>query len=212
MLDRPARRTLRPALEAVARPLHRAGVSPNALTGVGLAVGVAACVAAGLAAWGWALALWLANRLLDGLDGPVARLAWSEDSRRAELGGYLDIVADFLVYGAFVAGCAVGRPDARLACVVLLVSYYVNGTAFLAFSSVAERLRARGDERVGAAGDRSLNFVGGLAEGTETVVAHGLMVLVPSWMVTTAWVFAGIVAVTVVQRVVHARRVLVGTR
>jgi len=197
MLDRSARALTAPLQRAVARRLAARRVSPDMLTVVGFAVGVGACVAAALTWWAWALALWLANRALDGLDGSVARVSGCTDR-----GGFLDIVTDFAIYGGFVVGVAVGVPDARLACAALLATYYVNGSAFLALSSLAERRGLTlGDER-------SLRFVGGLAEGTETILVHALFCLFPGHAAVIAWAFAAAVAFTAVQRVVVALSVL----
>jgi phosphatidylglycerophosphate synthase len=191
MFDARARRLLAPLLEATGSRLADAGIPSLALTGLGWAIGVGACVAVAHQSWRLALVLWLANRMLDGLDGPVARSRGASD-----LGGFLDIVADFSIYAGFVVGVAVAVPEARLACVVLLTAYYVSGTAFLALSSLVER-------RGGAVGDgRSLRFVGGLAEGTETVVVYALICLVPAWTLGIVWVFTVAVALTAVQRVV----------
>lgn len=197
VLDAPARRLLSRPLRAAGGRLARLGVTPNQLTAAGFALGVAAAVAAAVAWWAVALALWLASRLADGLDGAVARAVGASD-----VGGYLDIVADFTVYGAFVVGVAVAVPDARLACAVLLLTYYVNGTALLAFSSLAERQRLEGRD------DRSVRFVGGLAEGTETIAVHSLFCLLPGAAATIAWAFAGAVALTAVWRVRLAVRAL----
>lgn len=200
MLDAPLRRRLGPALERAAAPLARLGLGPTALTAAGTVTALAAAVAAGRAAWWTALTLWLVSRVFDGLDGPLARSTGSA----SDVGGFLDIVADFTAYGAFVVGCGTGQPDARLACLALLGTYYVNGTALLAFSSLAERRR----DSVPAGDERSLRFLGGLAEGTETIVVHALMVAMPARMATVAWVFAGVVTVTIVQRVVAGVRLL----
>lgn len=200
MLDHEVRTRLRPALDVAAAWLSQAGVSAQALTAVGLLLGVGSAVAAGAAAWSLALALWLLSRVADGLDGPVARHRGGGTDR----GGYLDVVADFAVYGAFVFGCAVGRPDARIALFALLLAYYVNGTAFLALSSIVER-RA---QRTGLEDERSFVFVRGIAEGTETIVVHAAMVLFPAAMAMIASAFAVAVAITVVQRVALAVRLL----
>lgn len=192
MLDVPVRRALAPSLDRVGAALADAGVPPLALTASGFAAGLAACVAVTRHAWAAALVLWLVNRLLDGLDGPTARRCGATD-----LGGFLDIVADFTVYAGFVLAVGVAVPDARIACLALLTAYYVSGTAFLALSSLLER---RGSP--GASADRrSLRFVGGLAEGTETVIVYVLFCLLPQHAELIAWVFAAAVAVTVVQRV-----------
>lgn len=197
MLDAPVRRALAPTLDRAARWLAAWGVRAGALTTAGWLAGVGACAAAALRLWPLALALWLGNRLLDGLDGPVARLGSPTDR-----GGFLDIVADFSVYGGFVVGVAIGVPAARLACVVLLAAYYVSGTALLALSSLTERRALPGGD------DRSLRFAGGLAEGTETVVVYVLFCLLPQQAAGIAWGFAAAVGITAVQRVVVASRVL----
>ena len=190
MLDRPVRRLLAPGLDAAAVRLHALGVRPLTVTAAGWVAGVGACVSAGLQAWWLALLLWMVNRLLDGLDGPLARRRTPTD-----LGGFLDIVADFSVYAGFVVAVAIAVPDARVACLALLAAYYVSGTAFLALSSLLER---RGD----TGGDgRSLRFVGGLAEGTETVIVYALFCLFPDQAAVIAWIFTAAVAVTAAQRI-----------
>ena len=197
MLDRRARAILAPVLEAAAHRLGRTGIRANRLTLTGFLAGIGACAAAALALWPAALVLWYANRTLDGLDGVVAR-----QRRATDLGGFLDIVSDFTIYGGFVLGVAIARPPARLACVALLVAYYVSGTALLALSSLAERRAlATGDER-------SLRFVGGLAEGTETVIVYTLFCAFPGAAEWIAWSFAAAVGITAGQRVAMGLRQL----
>jgi phosphatidylglycerophosphate synthase len=139
--------------------------------------------------------LWFANRILDGLDGPVARARGTSD-----LGGFFDIMADFAVYGGFVVGVAIAVPPARLASVVLLLCYYVSGTALLALSSLLERRGRSSDEQ------RSLRFTGGLAEGAETIVVYTLFCLLPGSAQPIAWGFAAAVGITALQRVVFGAR------
>lgn len=199
MLDLPIRRQLAPALDATAAKLQRRGIRPGWVTAGGLAVGVAACVAAALGAWTAALALWLANRLLDGLDGPLARRG-----RPTALGGLLDFSADFVVYSGFVVAVAIAEPQARMACVVLLATYLVNNVVLLSFSSLVERLGLElGDER-------SLRLTTGLAEGTETIIAYTLFCLFPGSSEVIAWAFATLVGITAFQRVLYAARALDG--
>ena len=191
------RNLLSPQLATGGARLAAWGVPPLALTLLGWGYGVGACVAAGFGAWTIALVLWLTNRLADGLDGPVARAGAPSD-----LGGFLDIVSDFSIYGGFLVGVAIAVPSARLAALVLLATYYISGTAFLALSSLLERRRQTlGDER-------SLRFVGGLAEGTETVLAYVALCLFAGRAALICWTFAAMVAITALQRVVLAVRVL----
>ncbi len=204
MLDAPVRRALGPTLDTLAAGIARLGISATTLTVAGWVVGVGAVAFAATGHWHLALVGWLLNRVLDGLDGPVARLTGSTD-----LGGFLDIVADFSIYGGFVIGAAIAVPDARLACLVLLGTYYLSGTAFLALSSVLER---RGEAaRADHADGRSLLFVGGLAEGTETVIVYALICLLPQHLEVIAWLFAAAVAVTAVQRIMLGIHLLRGS-
>lgn len=198
MLDDAIRRALAPTLDRAGPRLAGLGLTTASLSVAGLVLGLASSVAAALALWPVALVLWPLSRVFDLLDGAVARAADDVNERD----GWLDIVADFTVYGGFVVGCGIGQPDARVACLVLLGTYYLNGSAFLAFSSASERLER---ERPGTA---TFHFQRGLAEGTETVVVHTLMVAVPSVMPTIAWAFAAVVAVTILQRVREAWRTL----
>lgn len=197
MLDRPVRRVLGPVLDRIGRRLAAAGVPANRLTAAGFVLGVAAAAVAATSRWWLALALWLISRVFDGLDGAVARAGTPSDA-----GAFLDIVADFTVYGAFVVGVAVAVPDARLACAVLLFTYYVNGASLLAYSSLAER------RRLAARDERSVRFLGGLTEGTETVIVHSLFCVLPAAAALIAWVFAAGVGATALWRVVFAARAL----
>ncbi|MGI8714921.1 MAG: CDP-alcohol phosphatidyltransferase family protein [Solirubrobacteraceae bacterium] len=193
MIDQLVRGRLAPSLDRAAARLSSRYVSPGSLTLAGLLAGLGACVSVASSLWGLALVLWLLNRLLDGLDGALARRRGA-----TELGGLLDFTADFVVYSGFVVGLAIAHPGARLACVVLLATYLVNNVALLTFSSVIERLGLRlGDER-------SLRLTTGLAEGAETIVVYALFCLLPGSSAVIAWAFAGLVGLTAVQRVAQA--------
>jgi phosphatidylglycerophosphate synthase len=197
MFDRRARELCRPVLDGAGGRLARLGVRANALTAVGWLVGVGACVAVSQRQWMMALVAWMANRVIDGLDGALAR-------RRGvtELGGYLDLLADFSVSAGFVVALALAEPTTRAAAVVLLFSYYLSGTALLAGSALLDRRGvARGD-------DRSINFLGGLAEGLETMVAYVVILIVPSRVTWVEWTFAAMVFVTALQRIDGVRRAL----
>ena len=197
MLDATMRTALAPALDAGARRLDRAHLGPGAVTAVGLAVGIACCVAAALAWWPLALALWLANRTLDGLDGALARIRGATD-----LGGMLDFLADFVVYAGFPVGVAIAVADARLAACALLAAYLLNNVALLSLSSLIERREIElGDER-------SLRFTAGLTEGTETILCYSLVCLLSAHAGTIFWVFAAMVMITVAQRIRLAVKIL----
>lgn len=210
MLDAPARRLLDRPLSELARLLDRPFVSQNGLTMLGLATGLASAATAAAQLWWWALGLWLFSRAMDGLDGPLARrrrsteLGNPEHSPTSEAGGFLDITADFAVYGATVVGVAIGATRQYdvdwLPFLLVLLAYYVNGTAFLAFSSIAERTGRQRED------GRSLSFLGGLAEGTETIAVHSLWLVVPAHAGLIATVWAAVVGVSATQRIVAGFR------
>ncbi|MCX6463652.1 MAG: CDP-alcohol phosphatidyltransferase family protein [Pseudonocardiales bacterium] len=204
MFDARARRLLARPLDRAAAALDVPGVTPDRLTVLGLVLGLASAGAAALGWWAAAVLLWWASRLADGLDGPLARRRGGRD---AGAGGFLDITADFTVYGATVVGVAVGSSAALgdgplWPFLLVLLAYYVNGAAFLAFSSIAERTGRTIDD------GRSLSFLGGLAEGVETVVVHTLWLLLPFWAPQIAVVWAAVVGVSAAHRVVGGYRAL----
>lgn len=210
MLDARARRYLDRPLSHVARLVDRPQVSPNRLTMLGLVAGLASAGAAAGQLWWWALGLWWFSRVMDGLDGPLARRrratrhGITDASRESEAGGFLDITADFVVYGATVVGVAIGATgqyDADwLPFLLVLLAYYVNGTAFLAFSSIAERTGRQRED------GRSLSFLGGLAEGTETIVVHSVWLVFPGHAGVIAAAWAVVVAASAAQRIVAGFR------
>jgi len=198
MIDKEMRAALAPLVDRAARRLARQGVAPLAVTILGLAVALAASVAAAFSMWWLALGLWLLSRIPDGIDGALARASGGG----TPFGGWADISADLAAYGTFVVGCAIGNPDARIACLFLLLTYYLNGGSLLALSAAAsERQIDRPDER-------SFHFPRSLAEGTETIVAHSLMVLIPAWMPAIAWTFSALVLATILQRIPLAIKML----
>ena len=197
MLDSSIRSQIVPGLNRFGQRLADRGVKANHLTAVGFVIGVGACVAVGTGRWGLGLVLWLVNRGVDGLDGSVARA-----NGPTELGGFLDIVADFAIYGGLLVGFGFAGEELRLPALLCFLAYYLNGTAFLAWSSLAERLK------LGEGGDgRSLDFsTAGLTEGSETIIVMSVALLWRSQAEVILWIFAGAVFVTVLQRVAFVIR------
>ena len=198
MLDGWARRLIDPALVRMASGLAGAGVSANAVTITACVVGLAAAGAIALGHLWLGLAFLLLSRLGDGLDGAVARIKGKTD-----FGGYLDIVLDFVFYGAIPVGFAMLDPGANaLAACVLVLSFYINGASFLAFAIMAEKRGLATDAR----GQKSLFFTTGLAEATETIAFFVAFCLFPGWFPILAYVFAAICFYTALSRIVLASR------
>jgi phosphatidylglycerophosphate synthase len=202
MIDRALRRRAQIALAPLVRATPRR-VHPTAVTAAAVVPGVGAAVAAGAGLPALAVALWLANRVLDGLDGAIARTT----GRGSDLGGYADILLDVVVYAAVVLGIAVGQ-DSRagwVAAAALLATFYVNAISWSYLSALLERRGAGAAARGDAT---AVTMPPGLVEGAETIVLFTVALAVPGWSVAVMWVMAGAVLVGVAQRVVAARRAL----
>lgn len=176
-------------------------VSPNVLTCVAAVVGVSAAAAAAHRHYTLALVGWLINRVLDGLDGSVARAT----GQQTDFGGYLDIVLDFAVYAAIPLGLVHGSDDGAVAvaAVALLGSFFVNGASWMYLAAVLER-RGHG---VASTGERTtVTMPPGLVAGAETVVFFTLFLLFPEHLVVLFLLMTAGVLVNVVQRLLWAHR------
>lgn len=196
MLDAFARRIVDPPLDLTARYLARTGISANALTFTGFAVGLMVLIALANQAYSWALGLILANVLLDGLDGAVARRNGITD-----LGGYFDVVGDFIFFGAVVLGFALADPETNaLAASFLLFSFMGTEASVLAYAAMAEKRHFTRQ----LAGKKSLYILGGMIEGTETIGLYVLACLLPGWFVWIALAFGVLCWMTIAARAVVA--------
>lgn len=198
MLDAYARRLIDPPLNRAGRALAQAGISANAITLSGTLIGLMTVPALWIEAYGLALALIAVNRLFDGLDGAVAR-----HSRSSDLGGYLDIVGDFLFYSAVPFGFALADPGANaLAAAFVIYSFIGTGASFLAYAILAAK-RGRTTTRRGA---KSFYYMGGLAEGTETIAFLVAACLFPSAFATLAILFGTLCWITTLGRILATAR------
>lgn len=196
MLDGWARRQIDPVLNRVAASISGSGVTPNAITVVSCVVGLVAAGAIAYEYYWTGMVLLLISRLGDGLDGALARITQNTD-----FGGYLDIVLDFVFYGAIPLGFVLANPEANgVAGAALIFSFYINGASFLAYAILAEK---RGLETT-ARGSKSLYFTTGLAEATETITLFVIFCLFPTWFSPLAWVFTAICCYTALARIVQA--------
>ena len=199
MLDRMILAACKPLLDKTARVLVRAGVGADTVTLVGFGIGLGAALAIALQATLVGLALLLASRLADGLDGAVARATTPTDR-----GAFLDITLDFLFYASVPLAFAFADPSANaLAAALLLAAFIGTGSSFLAFAILAER---RG--LPSAVPNKGFFFLGGLTEGTETILCFALMCLWPAHFTWWAHGFAVLCGLTIVTRIAGGAKVL----
>lgn len=199
MFDNGARNVKERVFYPLALPLRR--VPPYWLTWLAFGLGLAAAVLLQQQQYAWAFVLWFLNRLFDGLDGMVARLTHAQ----SDLGGYLDILLDFVVYAAVPVGLVLGAatPARYLALALLLAVFYVNAASWMYLAAILEK-RQHG---AAAQGERtSVTMPAGLIGGVETILFYSAFILFPGQMTLLFAVMAGLTLVTVVQRLVWAYR------
>ena len=195
MFDATIRRLIDPSLDRLGAALARCGLGANAITVGGFLFGVGSWVSLALDAPLPALGFIAANRVADGLDGAVARRVGPTD-----LGGYLDIVLDFVFYAGVPFFFAVGRPADALPACFLAFSFVGTGGSFLAFAAIA----AKRGLTTTARGRKSIYYLGGLTEGAETIALFVLVCLVPDHFAALAWAFGGLCWVTTACRISEA--------
>ena len=193
MLDRWSAALVRPALHAVATKLNSFGITPNQITVSGFFIGLLALPALATQSYLLALLFICINRIMDGLDGALARIQGTTD-----VGGFLDIVLDFIFYASVVAGFALAAPatNALSAC-LLLCGFMATGSSFLAFAAIAAKQKIENPVYK----NKSMYYLDGLAEGTETILFFIAMCLLPGYFPEIAAIFTALCVITAVTRI-----------
>lgn len=199
MIDRWIRPLIDPPLARAGRTLAMSGIGADTVTLAACVLGLAGATAIAFGEFTLALLLLIANRIADGLDGAVARATQATDR-----GAFLDIVLDFAVYAAVPLGFAVWDEDNALPAAFLLASFLANGSAFLAFSALAQKRGLTSDIQ----GQKSIYYLAGLAEGTETVIFMVAICLFPAAFPPLATIFAALCCVSAAARLVLGWKLL----
>ena len=195
MLDRPILDKTRDLLTKLATALLDRNITADQVTVTGFLVGMLAVPLIIFEHSFIALICIILNRLLDGLDGTLARLSTPTDR-----GGFLDIVLDFIFYSAIPLAFALANPEANaLAAAVLIYAFIGTGCSFLAFATIAEKRKISSTQFP----DKSFYYLGGLTEATETIIVFGIMCLIPSYFSLLAYAFAFLCGITTILRIRH---------
>jgi phosphatidylglycerophosphate synthase len=195
--------TLRPYKDRFLIPIARPvglRISPTAVTLLALGTGLVAAALLLRQQYGLALVFWITSRVLDGLDGTIARA----HARESDFGGYLDILGDFVVYAAIPTALVLGRPltpAPLIALSLLLALFYVNAASWMYLSAILEKR---------SAGARSRNeqttvaMPIGLVGGSETIAFYCAFILAPAHAVPLFGAMAALVGASVLQRLFWA--------
>lgn len=181
MLDRHLIPLIRWPLNQSASLLDKISITANQVTLFGFLLGCLAFPALVLEQYLLALLLIILNRVCDGLDGALARIQGLTDA-----GGFLDISLDFLFYSLIPFGFVVANPEHNaIAGAFLIFSFIGTGCSFLAFAVMAGK---RGIQNP-VYQHKSLYYMSGLTEGTETIAALVLFCLFPAHFALIAYLF-----------------------
>ncbi|MBI1216651.1 MAG: CDP-alcohol phosphatidyltransferase family protein [Alphaproteobacteria bacterium] len=207
MFDAKIRPWIDPPLNSAARQLVRLGMSANGVTAVGFGFTLANFVFLAFSLYPYAIVCIVLGRIMDGLDGAVARQTRLHDpganmmrSGESDLGGYLDIVSDFIFYAGTVFFFAVGQPQFALPAAFLLFTFVASGSTFLAYAILAGK---RGINHE-AQGKKSFFYLGGIMEGAETIFFLILFCLFPMYFKWSAIIFGALCLLTALGRVRQA--------
>ncbi|MDL1943616.1 CDP-alcohol phosphatidyltransferase family protein [Chloroflexi bacterium CFX2] len=174
-------------------------VPPVTISLIALMAGLLASYAAYRNQYLWALALWILNRVLDGLDGLIARL----QNGQSDLGGYVDILTDFIVYASLPIGLTAGSASSEryLALVFMLASFYVNSVSWMYLAAILEKRVARDLDA-----QTTIVMPAGLIGGFETIIAFSIFTLFPAYLTLLFSIFGILVFITIFQRLIWAKR------
>jgi phosphatidylglycerophosphate synthase len=200
LLDKELRRfkdlLLVPAAKLIGQRIH-----PIVITVIGFFVGAASMVFLYYGNYSAALWLWAANRILDGLDGLVARHA----GKMTDLGGFLDIVADFFLYAAvpIVFAFKEGSVAYFRIVAVLLAAYYLNASIWMSVSAIMEKRNCTEESH-----QTTLIMPRGIVEGFETIIFYTLMFIFPSAFIIISIVMAALLGAGIILRLTQAVKLL----
>ena len=191
MLDYRINTIIHPIMNSLANHVPRQ-ISANTITLANFTFGIMVVPLLWLKLYSAAMIVILVNRFFDGLDGAVARKLGPTN-----LGGYLDITCDFIFYSVVIMGFALAdQANNGLAAAFLIFSFIGTGSSFLAFAAAAEKKGISSN----AHGIKGFYYLGGLTEGTETILFLVIICIYPANFPVLAVVFGSICWITVLGR------------
>lgn len=193
MQDAYLRRQKDRLLSPMAGPIF-ATIHPNVVSVVALFIGLGSVGAIMGHFYEIGLILWAVNRIMDGLDGVIARV----HQKQSDFGGFLDLFLDFIIYLTVPVAFLWALPTtANLwAGIALLGSYVMNSISWTTLAALLEKRNQQTINRL-----TSMEMPTGLIEGAETIVFYTLFYFFPSHIAVLFGVMAVLVYYTAAQRV-----------
>ena len=174
-------------------------ISPTQVTIAAFFYGLLSCYFATKRQVTLSLTFWFLNRTLDCLDGALARYR----KVASDLGGFLDLLGDFIVYSILPMAVAHGFDNSSAvwrAVAVLEATFHVNNFILFYIAAVAEKSRAKDGKASSEL--TSLMMRPALVEGVESALFFTTMLAFPTAIEILSWTMAGLVCLGIGQRTV----------
>ncbi|MDA3939994.1 MAG: CDP-alcohol phosphatidyltransferase family protein [Spirochaetia bacterium] len=198
MLDK----NLRPLKERILLPLAHVVskyFSPDQISIIAFSFGLVSCLLIILNHLYLALTFWLLNRIIDGLDGTVARIS----GRQTDWGGYLDMMLDFIIYALIpiaLAFCVNNGAVIYITLSIMLGVFYINSASWMYLSAILGKKALQTEKKELT----SVNMPTGLIEGTETIVLYSLFFFFPNYLHLLFIGVSGLTIIGIIQRMTWA--------
>ena len=199
MLDQKFNLFFRPVLTKFATILLKHQISPNQITLFSFILGIFCFIFLSLGLIYIALLFFLLNRIFDGVDGALARLKEPTD-----LGGFYDIISDFLIYALLPFGFILFDNNNFLSMSLLLTSFIGTCSTFLTTAWIFEKKKIKIEQL----SQKSFFYSEGLIEGTETIILFIFMFLFYEVANFIAWIFAILCFITSITRIIKVSKIL----
>lgn len=193
MLDTYGRKYVNPLIKKVANFFIKLNISANSVTKLAFILGIFSglFVYFGKAVMA-VVVLWISG-LLDAVDGEVAR----QQKDISDWGTLMDITFDRMVELSVLLALGLKYPNSRIHLIFLSCAIIISMTIFLTAGALFEK-----------SSNKSFYYQAGLMERTEGFIMFTLMILFDRKLSVLTIVYAVLVFITAMQRLVEARRVL----
>ena len=177
--------------------LFRLGISANLATILAALAGIASGIAFARTQVTFAIAALAISAALDAIDGTIAR----ECAAPSPLGGVLDLSADRVVEACVIVGIAWRDPALYFPALVLVATWYVNITIFLAVGAALEGPSAK-----------LIDYPPGILERTEAIIFFIVLGMLETNSITRPIAPMLCYAMAALEIVTGAQRLLFGLR
>lgn len=193
MLDTHGRKYVNPIINKTSQLLLKLNLNANHVTFIAFLIGISSgffiYYSKNIMS---VILLWLSG-YLDAVDGAMAR----KSNSPTPWGTLMDITFDRIVEMSVIIGLSLRYPNIRFNLLILMCSILLSMTVFLTVGALSEKK-----------GIKSFYYQAGIAERTEGFILFTLMILLNSYIGIITYIYATIVIITAVQRMIEAKRLL----